>query len=138
MLNLFLSRINHRDNVYTWLDPQELLKELPTNLRSHLILFSYAKLIRNIRLLKIDPNFTATICPYLKILTLRTDEMIYRQDDPSMESIFTMKSKQSFQSSIHSFLHYERSHLFDRRELYRIRKNISRKLLRRTRIGGVA
>ena len=43
-------------------------------------------MIKNIGLLQIDANFTAKILTHLKLLKLKQREILYRQDDPAMES----------------------------------------------------
>ena len=77
--------MNHKENVYYWMDPQESLKELPANLKTSLLLYSYYGMIKNIRLLQLDANFTASILTHLKLLKLKKGETLYRQDDPSEE-----------------------------------------------------
>ena len=56
---------NYLKNVYTYMDPKEMIKELPSQLRNELILICYANLKSSISILNIDENFTATIIPYL-------------------------------------------------------------------------
>ncbi len=79
-------RLNHKENVYYWMDPTEMLKELPANLRTSLLLYSYYAMIKNIRLLQIDANFTAALVTQLKVLKLKEKEILYREEDPSEES----------------------------------------------------
>jgi len=83
--------LNHKENVYYWMDPQESLKELPANLKTSLLLYSYYGMIKNIRLLQLDANFTASILTHLKLLKLKKGETLYRQDDPSEEVYFISK-----------------------------------------------
>ncbi len=68
-----------------------MLTELPSNLRTGLLLYSYYNMIKNISLLQIDANFTAKILTHLKLLKLKQREILYREDDPSMEVYFISK-----------------------------------------------
>lgn len=63
-----------------------MLKELPANLRTSLLLYSYYAMIKNIRLLQIDANFTAALVTHIKVLKLKEKEILYREDDPAEES----------------------------------------------------
>jgi len=70
-----------------WSDPHENLKGLPVSLKTTLLLYSYYDLIKNIRILQVDPNFTASLLPYFKLQKLHKEEIVYREDDLSHESI---------------------------------------------------
>lgn len=78
-------RTNHRDNVANWIEPSNLLEELPFNFRTQVVIFAFSRMIKDIKLLKIDANFTATIVTKFKILKLRPKEILYRQEDPASE-----------------------------------------------------
>lgn len=71
--------------MYNWIEPENLLEELPTNLRTQLTLFAFSKMIKDIKLLKIDANFTASIVTKCKLIKLRPKEILYREEDPSVE-----------------------------------------------------
>jgi len=89
------------------MDPQESLKELPANLKTSLLLYSYYGMIKNIRLLQLDANFTASILTHLKLLKLKKGETLYRQDDPAEEVFFISKGSvklvNEFGQSIYAF-----------------------------------
>ena len=78
------------------MDPKEMIKELPSQLRNELILICYANLKSSISILNIDENFTATIIPYLQFLEVQPGEVIYRQDDPPKDIFFIEKGKVNF------------------------------------------
>lgn len=80
--------VNFKDNKYDWIQPKELLNILPAYIRKELIIFSCAHFIDKIFLFKIDINFTISVIPFLKMLSVVKKEIIYREDDPSEESIF--------------------------------------------------
>lgn len=78
--------VNYRENMFTWIQPTELLAILPSYIKKELIVFSSANLLEKIYLFKIDMNFTISIIPHLKMLGVFKREIIYREDDPSEES----------------------------------------------------
>jgi len=63
-----------------------MLKHLPENLKSTLLLYSYNGMIRDIELLGMNANFTALLLTHLKLLKLEKREILYREEDPSQES----------------------------------------------------
>ena len=71
--------------MYHWMDPQETLNELPANLKTSLLLYSYYGMIKNIKLLQTDANFTASLIPHLKLLKIKKGETLYRKEDPAEE-----------------------------------------------------
>ena len=76
---------NHKENVYCWIDPSDLLTSLPTPLKKHLLFHSYYPMIQDIHLLKMDVNFTIAILLDLKVLKLAKGDILYREEDPSAE-----------------------------------------------------
>lgn len=78
--------VNYRENMFTWIQPAELLSILPSYIKKELIVFSSSNLLEKIFLFKIDMNFTISIIPHLKMLSVFKKEIIYREDDPSEES----------------------------------------------------
>lgn len=78
--------INHKENIYYWIDSNHLLDQLPANLRTSLLLFSYYAMIKNISILQYDANFTAAIIVHFKLIKLKKKELVYREDDPPEES----------------------------------------------------
>ena len=72
--------------MYYWIDPTDMLKHLPENLKSTLLLYSFNSMIRDIEILEMNANFTAILLTHLKLLKLEKREILYRQDDPSQES----------------------------------------------------
>lgn len=83
--------------MYYWIDPTDMLKHLPENLKSTLLLYSFNSMIRDVEILEMNANFTAILLTHLKLLKLEKREILYRQDDPSQESkkVFHMNSKNS-------------------------------------------
>lgn len=79
-------RLNHKENVYYFIDPQEDIMHLPYNLKKNLLLYTYYPMIQNIGLLKVDANFTVAILLDLKLIKLQKKEILYREDDPAEES----------------------------------------------------
>jgi len=79
-------RLNHKENVYFWIDPFDMTRLLPSHLRKHLLLHSYYPMIQNIHFFKIDANFTVSLLLHLKVLKLQKNEILYREGDPSEES----------------------------------------------------
>lgn len=69
-----------------WIDPNSVVKGLPMNLRTKVLLFSYYELIKNILILQIDATFTASLLLHAKLLKLKPNEILYRQDDVANES----------------------------------------------------
>jgi len=63
-----------------------MLKGLPMSIRTKLLLFSYYSIIKNIKILQIDATFTASLLTHIKLLRLKKDEILYRQDDLANES----------------------------------------------------
>ncbi len=63
-----------------------MLKHLPENLKSTLLLYSFNSMIRDVEILEMNANFTAILLTHLKLLKLEKREILYRQDDPSQES----------------------------------------------------
>ena len=51
------------------------------------MLISYYPMIHNIQLLNLDVNFAVALALHLKVLKLKKREILYREDDPSEESI---------------------------------------------------
>jgi len=80
-------RLNHKENVYYWIEPSDMLKHLPENLKSTLLLYSYRNMIKDIEILEMNANFTALLLTHLKLLKLEKREILYREEDPSQESI---------------------------------------------------
>lgn len=78
--------MNHKENVYYWIDPSDMLKHLPENLKSTLLLYSYHTMIKDIEILELNANFTAAILTHLKLLKLEKREILYREGDPTQES----------------------------------------------------
>ena len=72
--------------MYTWIQPKELLSVLPTYIKKELIVFSSKNLLEKIYLFKVDMNFTISVIPHLRMLSVLKKEIIYREDDPSEES----------------------------------------------------
>lgn len=72
--------------MYYWIDPTDMLKHLPENLKSTLLLYSFNSMIRDVEILEMNANFTAILLTHLKLLKLEKREILYRQDDPSQES----------------------------------------------------
>jgi CRP-like cAMP-binding protein len=68
-----------------------MLKQLPANIRTSLLLFSYYPMIKNIKILQLDANFTAALLSHLKLVRLKNKEILYRQEDPSEEVFFISK-----------------------------------------------
>jgi len=91
-----LYRLNHKENIFYWIDPHDLLQDLPQNLRQSFLLYTYYPMINTIKLFKLDANFTVEIAPHLKLLKLKIFEILYREDDPSEESQFFRISPNSF------------------------------------------
>ena len=83
--------LNHKENVYYWIDPSDLLTCLPTPLKKHLLFHSYYPMIQDVHLLKMDLNFTISILLHLKVLKLAKLEILYREDDPAAEIYFVCK-----------------------------------------------
>ena len=79
--------VNFRENMFTWIQPKELLNTLPSYIKKELIVFSSMNLLEKIYLFKIDMNFTISVIPHLKMLSVLKKEIIYREDDPSEESL---------------------------------------------------
>ena len=69
-----------------------MLKHLPENLKSTLLLYSYHNMIKDIELLEVNANFTAALLLHLKLLKLDKREILYREDDPSQESKHSSRS----------------------------------------------
>lgn len=82
-----MNRINHKENVCHWADPNDTMKDLPANLKTSVLLYSYYGLITNIKLLQVDANFTAALLVHLKLMKLKDEELLYREDDPPHEGI---------------------------------------------------
>lgn len=82
--------VNFRENMYTWIQPKELLNLLPSYIKKELVVFSSKGLLEKIYLFKIDMNFTISIIPYLRMLSVLKTEIIYREDDPAEESKLLM------------------------------------------------
>ena len=61
-------------------------------------------LLEKIYLFKIDMNFTISIIPYLRMLSVLKTEIIYREDDPAEESKFQTVFR--FFDNNCSFLHF--------------------------------
>ena len=78
-------RLNHKENVYYWIDPSDMLKHLPENLKSTLLLYSYHTMIKDIEILELNANFTAALLTHLKLLKLEKREILYREGDPTQE-----------------------------------------------------
>ena len=57
------------------------------NLRTKVLLFSYYEVIKNILILQIDATFTASLLLHGRLLKLKPNEVLYRQDDVANESI---------------------------------------------------
>lgn len=72
--------------IYHWADPDDQLKNLPITLKNSLLLYSYYDLIKDIRVLQIDKDFTASLLLHFKLLRLNKGEILYREDDPAHES----------------------------------------------------
>jgi len=83
--------LNHKENVYYWIDPTDMLKHLPENLKSTLLLYSFNSMIRDVEILEMNANFTAILLTHLKLLKLEKKEILYREDDPSQEIYFISK-----------------------------------------------
>jgi len=81
------NRINHKENVCHWADPNDMLSDLPANLKTSILLYSFYGLINNIKLLQVDPNFTAALLVHLKLIKLKDEELLYREEDPPHEGI---------------------------------------------------
>lgn len=81
-----LFRLNHKENICHWVDPKDMLKGLPMSIRTKILLFSYYSIIKNIKILQIDATFTASLLTHIKLLRLKKDEVLYRQDDLANES----------------------------------------------------
>jgi hypothetical protein len=79
-------RLNHKENVYYFIDPQEDVMHLPYHLKKNLLLYTYYPMIQNIGLLKVDANFTVAILLELKLIKLQKKEILYREEDPAEES----------------------------------------------------
>ena len=77
--------ISHKENICNWGDPHGHLRDLPANLKTSLLLYSYYGLIKNIKLLQVDPNFTASLLLNFKLCQFQEGDMIYREDDPAYE-----------------------------------------------------
>jgi len=67
------------------MDPHENLNELPSNLKTSLLLYSYYGMIKNIKLLQMDANFTASLLTRLKLMKIKKGETLYREGDPAEE-----------------------------------------------------
>lgn len=67
------------------MDPQDLIEDLPQNLRQSLLLYTYYPMIQSLKLLQLDANFTAAIVTELKLLKLIKNEILYREEDPAQE-----------------------------------------------------
>lgn len=80
--------VNFKENLFTWIQPKELLNILPSYIKKEVVVFSSWNLLEKIHLFKIDINFTISIIPHLKMLSVVNKEIIYREDDPSEESFF--------------------------------------------------
>jgi len=65
-----------------------MLQGLPISLRTKLLLFSYYSIRKNIKILQIDPTFTASLLSHITLLRLKKNEVLYRQDDLAHESKF--------------------------------------------------
>jgi len=78
--------LNHKENIFYWIDPSDLLQDLPHNLRQSFLLYTYYPMVNTIKLFKMDANFTVSIVTHLKLLKLKKFEILYREDDPSQES----------------------------------------------------
>jgi len=68
-----------------------MLKHLPENLKSTLLLYSFNSMIRDVEILEMNANFTAILLTHLKLLKLEKKEILYREDDPSQEIYFISK-----------------------------------------------
>ena len=68
-----------------------MLKQLPANIRTSLLLFSYYPMIKNIKILQLDANFTAALLFHLKLVKLKNKEILYREEDPAEEVFFISK-----------------------------------------------
>eukprot|EP01017_Pseudomicrothorax_dubius_P021634 TRINITY_DN2328_c0_g2_i4.p1 TRINITY_DN2328_c0_g2~~TRINITY_DN2328_c0_g2_i4.p1 ORF type:complete len:833 (+),score=237.86 TRINITY_DN2328_c0_g2_i4:185-2683(+) len=85
--------LNHRENIYSWIDPNNIIGELPSNLRRELLYSAFYRFIENIPLFQRDANFTALIIPHMKVLKLNTREILYREEDPAEEIYFIHKGR---------------------------------------------
>lgn len=80
------NRLNFKENVYYWIDPNDTWCSLPSFLKNNVLLIAYHPMIQHIKLLNIDVNFAVAIVLHLKVLKLKKREILYREDDPSEES----------------------------------------------------
>ncbi len=83
-----------------------MLKQLPANIRTSLLLFSYYPMIRNIKRLQLDANFTAALLFHLKLVKLKNKEILYREDDPSEEVFFISKGSMRMVNEKHDGIYY--------------------------------
>jgi len=88
--------ISHKENICNWGDPNGHLRGLPASLKTSLLLYSYYGLIKNIKLLQVDPNFTASLLLHFKLCQFQEGDMIYREDDPAYEVYFIVKGSIKF------------------------------------------
>ena len=88
--------LNHKENMVHYVDPNDTLKNLPASLRKSLLLYSYYSLIKNISILHIDTNFTASLIPHFKLQRLNEGEILYREDDNASEGIEGFMAKIMF------------------------------------------
>ena len=99
---------NHQENVYSWFDKDELLKELPASLRREISIHMHKKLVEKINFFQDkDPQFISYVVPKLKNVRMVASEVVFKEGDYAEEIFFMVKGKVSLKTAYgHVFKSY--------------------------------
>lgn len=85
---------NHYDNIYSWFNQDQLIKELPGSLRREVSIHMHKKLVEQVIFFQDkDPNFLAYVVPKLKNIHLQSGEILYKEGDYPEEVYFLIKGR---------------------------------------------
>ena len=68
------------------IQPHNLNEILPSYIQKELMIFTFKNTITSIKLLSANLNFSALILPYSSFLSVKKNEIIYREEESSEES----------------------------------------------------
>lgn len=61
---------------------------MPVDLKNELIHTCYSDIVKNLKIMNYDKNFTSQLITNLYCMRLNENDILYRQNDPSEESFF--------------------------------------------------
>jgi len=111
---------NHSENIYAWIDKDQLMSELPYSLRNEVQLYLHSNLIKKVPFLqRKSTDFVAFIIPLLKSMRVHSLEILYRIGDVADEMYFITSGRVGLQSNKGGvFISYVEGSYFGEIELF--------------------